>query len=120
MRPALLTAGRAWSADELGTAVEAAAGLLRRRGSRVLATLLDNGADFAVLDEAAAAAGVVHVPLPLFFEPAMLRHALETAGVDTLIAAPAFAARMPVAASFSAAIYVWAIPVGQAVTATRR
>lgn len=54
-------------------------------GTRVLATLLDNGPDFIALDEAAAAAGVVHVPLPLFFTPAQRAHALQAAGVDTLL-----------------------------------
>ncbi len=54
-------------------------------GTRVLATLLDNGPEFVALDEAAAAAGVVHVPLPMFFTPAQRQHALQSAGVDTLI-----------------------------------
>jgi long-chain acyl-CoA synthetase len=54
-------------------------------GTRVLATLLDNGADFIALDTAAAAAGVVHVPLPLFFTPQQRLHALQAAGVDTLV-----------------------------------
>ena len=54
-------------------------------GTRVLATLLDNGPEFVALDEAAAAAGVVHVPLPTFFTPAQRLHALQSAGVDTLI-----------------------------------
>jgi long-chain acyl-CoA synthetase len=56
-------------------------------GTRVLATLLDNGPGFAALDEAAAHEGVVHVPLPLFFTPEQRQHALQAAGVDTLISA---------------------------------
>ena len=55
--------------------------------TRVLATLLDNGPGFIVLDEAAAAAGIVHVPLPLFFTPAQVAHALQAVGADTLVAA---------------------------------
>lgn len=54
-------------------------------GTRVLATLLDNGPDFIALDEAAAAEGVVHVPLPLFFTPAQRQHALQATGADTLV-----------------------------------
>jgi long-chain acyl-CoA synthetase len=54
-------------------------------GTRVLATLLDNGADFVALDEAAAAEGIVHVPLPMFFTEAQRLHALQAAGVDTLV-----------------------------------
>ena len=57
------------------------------RDARVLATLLDNGPDFIALDEAAAEAGIVHVPLPLFFTTAQRQHALQAAGVDTLVTA---------------------------------
>ena len=54
-------------------------------GTRVLATLLDNGPAFIALDEAAAAEGIVHVPLPMFFTDAQRHHALQAAGVDTLV-----------------------------------
>ncbi|EGI76578.1 AMP-binding protein [Hylemonella gracilis] len=87
---------RAWSAGELSTAVRATQLALRYTGTRVLATLLDNGAAVTVLDEAAAGAGIVHVPLPPFFTPDQIRHALHTAGVDTLVAAPAAAAAWPI------------------------
>lgn len=56
-------------------------------GARVVASMLDNGWDFVALDDAAAAAGVVHVPLPLFFTPAQVAHALESAGADALVTA---------------------------------
>jgi len=65
--------------------------------TRVLATLLDNGPDFVALDEAAAAEGVVHVPLPLFFTPAQRLHALQAAGVDTVVTAQGVE-RLPFAA----------------------
>ncbi|MBK1715385.1 AMP-binding protein [Rubrivivax gelatinosus] len=93
MRPALIDTRRAWSAAELDAEAAAAATWLRREGTQVLATLLDNGPGFVVLDEAARAAGVVHVPLPLFFDAAMLRHVLASAGVDMLVAAAALAPR---------------------------
>ena len=92
-RPALDDAGRSWTAGELGGAVDSARRLLV--GTRVLATLLDNGAPFVALDEAALAEGLVHVPLPLFFTPAQLQHTLSAAGVDTLFVAPPLAARWP-------------------------
>lgn len=95
MRPALVDGARAWSAAELAAATEAAAGWLRAQGTQVLATLLDNGAAFVVFDDAARAAGVVHVPLPLFFDATMLGHVLASAGVDTLVAAAPLAARWP-------------------------
>jgi long-chain acyl-CoA synthetase len=99
MTPALFDGQRAWQAAELGQAVARTAALLQAQGTRVLATVLDNTPAFVVLDEAAGAAGVVHVPLPPFFTPAQMQHALQAAGVDTLIvAAPfvaAFAAALP-------------------------
>ena len=94
-RPALDDGRRTWSAAALAADVAAAADALRAAGGRVLASALDNGAAFVILDEAAAQAGLVHVPLPLFFTPAQLAHALRAAGADRLVAAPAFAARWP-------------------------
>jgi long-subunit acyl-CoA synthetase (AMP-forming)/heme oxygenase len=82
---ALFDGHQAWSAPELAQAVAAMAVQLQAQGTRVLATVLDNGAPFVVLDEAASAAGVVHVPLPPFFTPAQMQHALQAAGVDTLV-----------------------------------
>ena len=64
-------------------------------GTRVLATLLDNSPAWAVTDEAAALANVVHVPLPVFFSEAQVAHALRAAGVDTLLVASPAAARWP-------------------------
>ncbi len=95
MRPALDDGCRAWRHDELAVASDAAAMALRGSGARVVATVLDNTPAFVVLDEAIAAAGAVHVPLPGFFTPAQLGHALRAAGVDTLIAAEGAAARWP-------------------------
>lgn len=95
MNIALHDGQREWSAAELATAKDAAQAWLQAQGTRVLATLLDNGAAFVVLDEAAAGAGLVHVPLPPFFTPAQIQHALQSAGVDTLLAPPAAAAAWP-------------------------
>ena len=93
---ALRSADGDWSHGRLRAAVQALARGLSSDGVRVLATLLDNGPAWVVADAAAAEAGVVHVPLPLFFTPDQLRHALQAAGVDSLVVAPAFAARWPV------------------------
>ena len=62
-----------------------AAELVQSR-ARVLATLLDNGPAWVVADLAALSAGVVHVPLPVFFTPAQREHALRAAGVDAVLA----------------------------------
>ena len=95
MRPALDDGRRSWHADELRSAVDEAARWLRDSGTRVLATVLDNTPAFVALDEAALLAAVVHVPLPLFFTAAQMQHALQAAGVDTLVAAAPLAARGP-------------------------
>lgn len=92
MRPALDDAGRIWPAGTLRAAVVDAAAMLRGAGTRVLATLLDNGAAFVALDEATRQAGCVHVPLPAFFTAAQVDHALRAAGVDTLVVEPVLAA----------------------------
>lgn len=95
MRPVLEDGRRSWSAPELEAAVEATSAALRQAGTRVLATVLDNTPAFVALDEAAQRAGVVHVPLPLFFTPAQMQHALGAAGADTLLAAAPLAAGWP-------------------------
>lgn len=95
MTIALHDGQRDWSAAELATARDAAQAWLQAQGTRVLATLLDNSAAFVVLDEAAAGAGLVHVPLPPFFTPAQIQHALQSAGVDTLLAPPEAAVAWP-------------------------
>ena len=92
---ALRCADEDWSHDRLQAAVHALARGLSGDGVRVLATLLDNGPAWVIADAAAAESGVVHVPLPLFFSPAQVAHALCAAGVDTLLVAPAMAARWP-------------------------
>lgn len=73
-----------WPGERLAAATARVAALLRAQGTRVLATLLDNGPAWITADAAAQAAGCVHVPLPAFFSQQQLRHALGAAGVDTL------------------------------------
>ncbi len=84
-----------WRAAELDREVERLQQTLSARGSRVLATLLDNTVAWVIADRAAQRAGVVHVPLPLFFTPVQIAHALQAAGVDTLLVPPAHAALWP-------------------------
>jgi len=76
---------RGWTAAALEDEVATTADRLHRRGVRTLATLLDNGAAWVFADLAAARAGIVHVPLPLFFTPSQRTHALQSAGVDALL-----------------------------------
>jgi long-chain acyl-CoA synthetase len=76
---------RAWSRAEMEREQLALVGVLAQHGTRVLATVMDNGAAWVIADGAAARAGMVHVPLPAFFTPQQLRHALASAGVDTVL-----------------------------------
>lgn len=87
MSRTLIDHTRSWSAAELARESVQARQLLARLRCQRLATLLDNGAAFVILDELAISAGLVHAPLPLFFSAAQIRHALVSAGIDTLIAA---------------------------------
>ncbi|HSW24390.1 MAG TPA: AMP-binding protein [Burkholderiaceae bacterium] len=92
---ALRSAGGDWSLGRLQDAAHVLAQRLRADGVRVLATLLDNGPAWVIADAAAAQAAVVHVPLPLFFTPAQIAHALRAAGVDALLLAAPLAAQWP-------------------------
>ena len=86
-----------WRRARFDEAVDRVAQVLVARSVRVLATVLDNGAQWLVADAAAQRAQVVHVPLPMFFTAAQREHALRAAGADlvwTVVAlAPAFAGR---------------------------
>jgi len=95
MKAALHDGQRDWSGADLDEAVATTAARLEQASTRVLATLMDNAAAFVVLDEAARRAGAVHVPLAPFFTPAQTVHALQAAGVDTLVVDAPFAARQP-------------------------
>lgn len=53
----------------------------------VLGLIADNGLDWLVVDRAAAAARIPLVPLPPFFTPAQIAHALTASGVDALLSA---------------------------------
>ncbi len=86
---------RRWTAADVAAEARALADVLAAQGSRVLATLMDNSAAWVIADDAAQLAGVVHVPLPAFFTPAQLGHAIEAAGVDTVLTLPPVAARWP-------------------------
>ena len=84
-----------WTREALESAANSLARRLRAEGTRVLATLMDNSPAWVIADLAAALAEVVHVPLPLFFTPEQLRHALQAAAVDMLLAPSELAARWP-------------------------
>ena len=57
----------------------------RLAGARVVALLAGNSPEWALTDLAALHAGVVLLPLPGFFTPAQLRHALDQSGADLVV-----------------------------------
>lgn len=86
---------RHWSRAELQREADVLSAQLRSGGGRVIATLLDNSPAWVVADRAVAQAGLVHVPLPLFFSAEQIGHALRSAGVDCLLAPVDWAALWP-------------------------
>ena len=83
--PALHDGERALSYRQLAEAIDARSKGLASRRIAVLGLLLDNGPDWAVIDLAAQAAGITLVPLPSFFAPPQLRHAIADAGVEAIL-----------------------------------
>jgi long-chain acyl-CoA synthetase len=74
------------SLSELQSRAENLAENLRQFDTRRVAIYANNGADFITADLACQSAGLVAIPLPLFFSAEQIRHAIKSAGVDTIIA----------------------------------
>lgn len=72
-----------WTAKAVRDEVERLA--VRISGARVVAVLADNSPEWVLTDLAALHAGVVLLPLPGFFTPAQLRHALDQSSADLVI-----------------------------------
>ena len=81
--------------DALDAMVERLAGKLTRRRLRTVGSMLDNGPAWVALDLALARAGIVHVPLPLFFTAAQMQHALAASDADGLVTSPMGAMHWP-------------------------
>lgn len=64
--------------------VEQAAGQLKHLGANRIALRAENGLAWAIADLAATRAGVVLVPVPLFFTQSQCDHLLESAGIQWL------------------------------------
>lgn len=76
-------------APGLRARVDRLAGSLEQTGQQRVASRLDNGLDWLVLDLALRVVGGVHVPLPTFFSEEQLRHALHTSGAQLLVTSAA-------------------------------
>ncbi|WP_414494789.1 AMP-binding protein [Stenotrophomonas maltophilia] len=86
-RQPVLTAQETLSASELRSRVLELAKWLQQAGVTCVASRLDNGPDWMVLDVALRVAEVVHVPLPTFFSDEQVQHALQTSGAQLLVLA---------------------------------
>lgn len=84
-KPALVGRDGELGYAALRNAVDRAVAHLRASGVRVLGCALDNGPDWAVLDIAALHQGICLVPLPPFFSPAQLRHAIGKSGIEAVV-----------------------------------
>jgi len=84
-RIALTDGKRSITYRQLAPIVKSEAALLRDTGGLRFGLLADNGCDWAVADLAVHHLNQVNVPLPAYFTPAQMRHAIDDAGVDTLI-----------------------------------
>jgi long-chain acyl-CoA synthetase len=72
-----------WRAADILAQVETLSS--RLAGCRVLAVLADNGPAWVMADLAAMHAGKVHLPLPGFFSPDQMAHALARSAADAVL-----------------------------------
>lgn len=72
--------------SELQSRANSVAASLANLNAQRVAIYADNGVDWIVADLACQLAGLVVIPLPLFFSAEQVQHALEIGGVDTVIA----------------------------------
>ena len=86
-RPALIGVNSVLDHAALLREVSGVSARLRERGTRVFATMLDNGLAWGVADLAALRQRVVHVPIPAFFTPQQTTYVLDAAGIDTILSA---------------------------------
>jgi long-chain acyl-CoA synthetase len=84
-RTALADHQQALNYRDLAARVVAASERLHDLDTHCLGLLADNGIPWALADLAAHIGGVPLVPLPLFFSPQQICHAIGDSGVDTLL-----------------------------------
>lgn len=83
----ILTASASHDDSDLLSRIERAVAVLQQLQLQRVASRLDNGLDWLVLDLALRCIGGVHVPLPTFFSPEQVRHALASSGAQAVFIA---------------------------------
>ena len=71
--------------QQLMQQVESVAAELMEYQHQVVGLLADNSLQWLIMDLAAQRAGIILLPLPLFFTPDQLQHALQSAGAVGLV-----------------------------------
>ena len=85
--PRVVTADGVLDDRMLAARIDALVAWLAKSGIRRVASRLDNGPSWFVLDLALREVGGVHVPLPMFFSDAQVRHALASSGAQCVVTA---------------------------------
>lgn len=73
---------------QLFSQVRSAAGHLSAYHGQVVALLADNSPEWVFIDLAAQQAGVILLPLPIYFTTSQIQHALQSAAAQALIYSP--------------------------------
>jgi long-subunit acyl-CoA synthetase (AMP-forming) len=84
-RIALTDGRRTLTYAQLGAVVQAEAHFLRANGGLRFGLLAENGCGWAIADLALQHLQRLNVPLPAYFTAAQMRHAVDDAGIDTLV-----------------------------------
>lgn len=84
-RKAVITDSRTLSYRQLLSEVSMTADLLSVYRGQVLALLADNGLEWLIVDLAAQMAGVILLPLPIYFTDEQIQHALKSSSASLLI-----------------------------------
>ena len=82
---ALQSADSALTYAQLAQQLQRSSGELRQSGIKRLGLLADNGIAWAVADLAALFADILLVPLPPFFSPQQLLHAIRDSGLEAIL-----------------------------------
>jgi long-chain acyl-CoA synthetase len=82
-KPVIIGSSCTLNWQQLHTGVKVLA--LQLQGSRCIGVLMDNAPAWIVTDLAALQAGIVNVPLPVFFSDEQLQHAVRDARIEAII-----------------------------------